>query len=115
MFLPVYGFLKTYIMMVTNMKDCVTLEPDDYDADFRYNYRDTMIAQFEQYLYNKNFGRQDQRKSDQLETLQNRMKIWLHISDMGGPIPDNLFDYDFNDDGLDHYVRGAEIFPEIRG
>ena len=30
--LPVYGFLKTYIMMVTNMKDCVTLDPDDDDA-----------------------------------------------------------------------------------
>ena len=32
--LPVYAFLKTYIMMVTNMKDYVTLDPDDDDADF---------------------------------------------------------------------------------
>ena len=32
---------------------------------------------------------------------------------MGGPIPDNLFDYDYNDDGLDHSVRAAEIFLEI--
>ena len=31
--LPVYGFLKTYIMMVTNMKDYVTLDPDDDDDD----------------------------------------------------------------------------------
>ena len=44
--LPVYGFLKTYNTMVTNMKDYVTLDPDDVDADFRYSYRDTMIAQF---------------------------------------------------------------------
>ena len=33
--LPVNGFLKTYIVMVTIMKYYVTLEPDDYDADFR--------------------------------------------------------------------------------
>ena len=33
---------------------------------------------------------------------------------MGGPIPDNLYDYDYNDDGLYHFVRGAEIFLEIR-
>ena len=32
--LPVYGFLKTYFLMVTNMKDYVTLDPDDDDADF---------------------------------------------------------------------------------
>ena len=48
--LPVYGFLKTNIMMVTNMKDYVTLDPDDADADFRYDYRDIMIAQFKQDL-----------------------------------------------------------------
>ena len=32
---------------------------------------------------------------------------------MGGPIPDKLYDYDYNDDGLDHSVRSAEIFLEI--
>ena len=48
--LPVYGFLKTHIMMVTIMKDYNTLERDDDDADFRYGYRDTMIAQFKQDL-----------------------------------------------------------------
>ena len=31
---PVYGFSKTYIMMVSNMDDYFTLNPDD--ADFRY-------------------------------------------------------------------------------
>ena len=45
--LPVYGFFKTYIKMATNKKDYVTLDLH-YDADFRYNYRDTMIFQFEQ-------------------------------------------------------------------
>ena len=33
--LTVHGFLKTYIMMVTNMKDYVTFDSDDYDAYFR--------------------------------------------------------------------------------
>ena len=32
---------------------------------------------------------------------------------MEGPIPDNLYDYDYNDVGLDHSVGGAEIFPEV--
>ena len=44
--LPVYGFLRTYFMRVTNLKDYVTLDPDDDDVAFRYGYRDTMIGQF---------------------------------------------------------------------
>ena len=47
--LPVYGFLKTFFMMVTNMKHCVTLQ-DDGDADFGYAYEDFKIAQFKQGL-----------------------------------------------------------------
>ena len=34
--------------MVTNMKDYLTLDDDDDDADFRYNCRVNMIAQFKQ-------------------------------------------------------------------
>ena len=41
--------------MVTNIKNYLTLEDNYYDADFRYNYRDTMIAQFKQIFYNKHF------------------------------------------------------------
>ena len=48
--LPVFGFFKTYIMLVTNTKDYVTLDPNDVDADFRFTYRDTMIAQFKRGL-----------------------------------------------------------------
>ena len=43
--------------MVINKKDYVTVDLDHYDADFRYIYRDTIIAQFKQRLFNKNFGR----------------------------------------------------------
>ena len=62
--LPVYGFLKTYIMMAKKMIDFVTLDPDDADADFRYAYRATMIAQFKQDFYNNNLSLQDQNKRD---------------------------------------------------
>ena len=96
------------------MKDYVTLDPDDVDTDFRYGYRDTMIAQFKQDFLNKNFSIQDQGRGDQIDTLQNRIKIWFNIIDMGAPIPDNLYVFDYNDEGLDHSVRGAEIFPEIK-
>ena len=41
--LPVYGFRKTNIIMVTNMIDFVTLDLDDDDADCRCKYSDTMI------------------------------------------------------------------------
>ena len=42
------------------------------------------------------------------------MKFWPNIIETGGPMPANVYDCDYNDDGLDHSVRGAEIFPEIR-
>ena len=48
--LAVCGFLKLSIMMVTIMKDYVTFDPDDDDGDFRYNYRDDLIAEFKQDL-----------------------------------------------------------------
>ena len=80
--LPVYGFFKTYIMMVANMKDYVTLDPDDDDADVRYGYIGTTIAQFKQDLYNKNISLQDPGEGDQIDTLQNRFKIWLTIIDV---------------------------------
>ena len=36
------------------------------------------------------------------------------ISNDEGSIPDNLYDYDYNDEGLDYSVRGEEEFPERR-
>ena len=115
MFLPVYGFLKTYVMMVTNMKDYVTLDSDVDDADFRYGSSDVMIAQFQQGLYNKNNSLQSQCKGDEVDTLQNTIKIWLNtVDDTGGPIPDDIHKYDYYDEGLDHSVCGAKIFLQIR-
>ena len=85
--LHVYSFLKTYFMMVLNMRileDHVPLDLDDDDADLRYGYRHVIIAQFEQDLYNKIFSLQDQSKWDQIDTLQNGIKSLLNnIDDTG--------------------------------
>ena len=56
-------------MMVTNMKDYVTLDLDYDDAEFRYGHRDTMKVQFKQDLYNENFSLQDQGNCDQIDIL----------------------------------------------
>ena len=65
--------------MVTKMKDYVALDHHDDDAEFRYNYRDTTIAQFKQDLHNKTFILQDQGKGDQIDTLHNRIEFQFLI------------------------------------
>ena len=46
--LLVLAFFKTYIVMVSSMTVYLTLDDDDDDADFRYNYKNTMIAEFKE-------------------------------------------------------------------
>ena len=80
--LPAYGFLKTYIMMATNMKNYLTLDDNDVDSDFSYGCRDVLIAQFKQGLYKKSFSRQDQDNcEDVLQKVSNfgfsMLLIWL--------------------------------------
>ena len=108
--LPLYGFLKTNIMLVTNMKDYLTLDDNDHDADFRYKYRDTMIAQFTQGLHNKNISLQDQGESDENDTLRKRNKFWFNVIDVGGPISDDVYDYDYNEPGMEIICSRGEIF-----
>ena len=73
-----------------------------------------MIAQFEQDLYNKNYTLQDQGKDDPIDTLENRIKFWINIiSNDQGQVLDNLYDYDYNNEGLDYSVSGWEIFPNF--
>ena len=50
----------------------------------------------------------NQGKDDPIDTLENRIKFWINISNDEGPIPENLYDYDYNDEGVDHSVRGWE-------
>ena len=118
--LALFDFLKLYFRMCTNITDHVPIRYWDYYDDgneeeqWGYGYRDDMIAQFKQDLYKKHFTLQDQGKDDPIDTLDNRIKFWINIiEEYGGSMPDNVYDYDYNDEGLDGTVRGAEYFPEI--
>ena len=91
-------------------------DPDE-EEHWGYGYRDDMITQFKQGLYNKHFTLQDQGKDDPIDTLENRIKFWINvIENCDGSMPDNVFDYDYNNEGLDWTVRGWECkeFPERR-
>ena len=118
--LALFEFLKLYFRMCTNITDQVPIRYWDYYVDgneeehWGYGYKDDMIAQFKQDIYNKIYTLQDQGKDDPIDALENRSKFWHNItSNDEGPVPDNLYDYDYDNEGLDHSVRGAEIFPEI--
>ena len=105
--LALYDFLKLYFRMYTNVDTSVPVrrwfESPDEDEQWGYGYRSYMITQFKQDLYNKNFTLQDQGKDDPIDTLQNRINFWINIiSNDGRPIPDNLYDYDYTDEGFDH-------------
>ena len=117
-FVEEYDFLKTFFRMCTNISNHVpkSLWFDDLDEEeqWSFGYRDDMITQFKQDLFNKNFTLQNQAKDDQIDTLEKRTKFWINIiSNAEGPVPDKLYDYECNDEGLDHSVSGAQIFPEI--
>ena len=54
-------------------------------------------------------------KDHPIDTLESRIKFWLNIiSNARGPVPDSLYDYVYNDAGLDETVHGGEIIPERR-
>ena len=116
--LALYDFLKFYFRVCTNINNYVPVrrwfDDEDEEEQWGYGCRDDMMPQFEQDLSNKNFTRQDQGKDDPIVTLENRIKFWLKIIDNDeGPIPDNLFEFDYNNEGLDNSVSGAKVFPEI--
>ena len=107
--------------MCTNITDHVPIrlwfvDPDE-EEQWGYGYRDDMIAQFKQDLFNKNLTLQNQGKDDPIDTLENRIKFWNNIiSNEQGPVPDNLHDYVYNNEGLDGTVPGwdGKDFPERR-
>ena len=71
--------------MVRNWNDYVIIDDIDDGAEFRYKYRDNMIAQFEQDFFNKSFSLQDQDNRD--DGLLKRYKFWfIYVLKMGGPI-----------------------------
>ena len=106
--------------MCTNITDHVPIRYWDYYDDGKeeeqwgYGYRDDIIDQFKQDIHDKNYTPQNQGKDDPFDTLDNRIKFWINIiSNDQGPVPENLYDYDYNDEGLDETVRGSEIYPEV--
>ena len=117
--LALFDFLKLYFRMCTNINNYVPIRLWDdgwgkKEEQWGYGYKVDMIAQFKQDLYNKHFTLQDQGKDDPIDTLDNRIKFWINIVvNHDGYLADNLYDYDYNDEGLDHSVRGGEYFPEI--
>ena len=116
--IEMYVFLKTYFRMclITNNYVPVRLWLDDPDEEGQWGcgYRDDMVAQFKQDFYNKIYTLQNQGKDDEIDTLENRINFWINIiSNAQGPVPANLYDHDYNDEGLDSFVRGGNIFPEI--
>ena len=109
--LALFDFLKVYFRMCTIINNHVPIrqwlsDPDE-EKQWRYGYRDDMIAQFEQDLYFKTFILQDQGKDGPIDTLENRTKFWINIISIDrGPIPDNFYEYDYNEETLDYSVRG---------
>ena len=112
-------FLKQNFRICTNISNYAPVRPlfDDPDEKEQCgcSYRDDMIAQFEQGFFNEKFPLQDQGKDDEHDTLENKTKFWLNIiSNAPGPVPDKISDYEYDDEGLDGSVRGAETFLEVR-
>ena len=83
--LALFEFLKLYFRMCTNITDHVPIRFWDYYDDgneeeqWGYGYKDDMIAQFKQDLYNKNFTLRDQGKDDEIDTLENTIKFLTNI------------------------------------
>ena len=116
--LALFEFLKLYFRMCTNTTNHVPIrlwfdDPDE-EKQWGYGYRDDMIAQFKQDSYNKHFTLQDQGKNNPIDTFENRIIFWININDNHkGSMPANVYNYDYNNEGLDGTVLGAKTFPEI--
>ena len=97
-------FLIPYFLMVTNLNDYVT-DSEGIKKEFRVR----MEGQFEHDLYYKSLS--NQLESDETDTSQQRIEWWMTVVDSGGPIPNNVYDYRF--DELFNMHRKA-IDPEMQ-
>ena len=77
-------------MMKTNVKDYFLEENEE---EFRKVFRHTMEGHFEHDLFNKSFTNQLDSDGGQKDTLQQRIKWWMLVVDRGGPILDNVYEY----------------------
>ena len=56
-----------------------------------------MDAQFEHDLCNKSFDSVKEDENNKLDTFENRIKIWMSIARSGTEIPNNVYDYSFDE------------------
>ena len=116
--IEVYDFLKFYFRMCIKINNYIPVRPwfgdENEDEQWRCGYRVVMIAQFEQDYITKISLFKIKVKTMKFVNLENRIEIWFNkISNAQDPVPDNLYDYDYNDEGLNCSLRGADMFPEI--
>ena len=84
-------FLRTFSMMVTSLKHYFT-DSENFGKDFR-----VMIeGQLEQDLYYKSFSNQLE-PDDETDTLQQRIKRWMVVVDRGSLLPNDVYDYTFDE------------------
>ena len=79
-------------MMTTNMKDYFFGEIEE---KVRKIFEETIEGQFEHNLHNKSFS--NQIDSEETYTWQQRFKWWLLVVDRGGPIPNDVYGYSFDE------------------
>ena len=77
--------------------------------NLKEEFRVMIESQFEHDLYNNSFG--NQLQSDGLDTSQQRTEWWMMVVDRVGPIPNNVYDYSFQE--LSGLYRKA-IDPEMQ-
>ena len=78
--------------MTTKMEDYIL---KDNEVELRKLFRDTMAGQFERELYSKFFS--NHLESDEIDTLQQRIEWWMVVVDRGARIPNDVYDYSFDE------------------
>ena len=81
------------------------------EDELRKLFRDTIEGQFEHDLYNEAFSNLLETDDDKNDTLQQIIKWWMVVVDRGGPIPNDVYDYNFAK--MYNLYRKA-IDPEMR-
>ena len=87
--------------MVTNMKDYFLEKKSG--GGYRKGFRDTMRVNLKTIYIKNSFS--NQLESDEIDTLQQRIDWWMVVVGRGGPIPNDVYDYCF--DELFGYYRKA--------
>ena len=90
-FKEVEEFWLTYFVMTTNIKEYIL----ENNEEIRKDFKDNMEGQFEHDLYNKSLS--NQLESEETDTLQRRIKWWMMVVDRVGPVPNNVYDYSFDE------------------